>query len=197
MIFLNLRVWKGEALHQHPTFIYSYAKKKCENTRTLSQRIYLAASTCLLFLLCFQFFLSVAAAAAIVLEVLEEASAPIQQDAGWRPVPLNQSPVDSAHCRRPRTAARRNFLRHAGFGSRLEVTGSGCSGGCSQYLVLSVSRQDGRYLSNNMVRLAFSDWTSLLSIQLATGGFQPRSAGLMYRIPAEEHVESANRCLQE
>lgn len=53
------------------------------------------------------------------------------------------------------------------------------------YLDLWTSRQDGRYLSNSMVRLAFSDWTSLLSIQLETGGFQPRSAGFMYRMPGE------------
>lgn len=51
------------------------------------------------------------------------------------------------------------------------------------YLDLRVSRHDGRYLSNKMVRLAFSDWTSLLSIQLDTGGFQPKSAGLMYKMP--------------
>ena len=51
------------------------------------------------------------------------------------------------------------------------------------YLVLRVSRQIGRYLSNKMVRLALSDWISRLSIQLLTGGFQPRSDGLMYRIP--------------
>jgi hypothetical protein len=51
------------------------------------------------------------------------------------------------------------------------------------YLVLSVSKQVGRYLSNRMVRLAFSVWTSLWSIQLLTGGFHPRSAGLIYRIP--------------
>lgn len=57
------------------------------------------------------------------------------------------------------------------------------------YLDLSVSRQDGRYLSNSMVKLAFSDWTSLLSIQLETGGFQPRSAGLMYRIPGKKNNE--------
>lgn len=52
-----------------------------------------------------------------------------------------------------------------------------------RYLDLRVSRHEGRYLSNRMVRLAFSDWTSLLSIQLDTGGFQPRSAGLIYRMP--------------
>lgn len=51
------------------------------------------------------------------------------------------------------------------------------------YLVLRVSRQIGRYLSNKMVRLALSDWISRLSIQLLTGGFQPRSDGLIYRIP--------------
>lgn len=51
------------------------------------------------------------------------------------------------------------------------------------YLVLSVSKQIGRYLSNRMVRLALSVWISLLSIQLLTGGFHPRSPGLMYRIP--------------
>lgn len=51
------------------------------------------------------------------------------------------------------------------------------------YLVLRVSKQVGRYLSNKMVRLALSVWTSLWSIQLLTGGFHPRSAGLMYRIP--------------
>lgn len=51
------------------------------------------------------------------------------------------------------------------------------------YLVLSMSKQVGRYLSNKMVRLALSVWTSLWSIQLLTGGFHPRSAGLMYRIP--------------
>lgn len=51
------------------------------------------------------------------------------------------------------------------------------------YLVLSVSKQAGRYLSNRKVRLALSVWVSLLSIQLLTGGFHPRSAGLMYRIP--------------
>lgn len=55
------------------------------------------------------------------------------------------------------------------------------------YLDLRVSRQEGRYLSNSMVRLAFSDWTSLLSIQLDTGGFQPRSAGLMYRMPGKKN----------
>ena len=54
---------------------------------------------------------------------------------------------------------------------------------CLAYLVLSASKQVGRYLSNRMVRLALSVWISLLSIQLLTGGFQPRSAGLMYRIP--------------
>lgn len=57
------------------------------------------------------------------------------------------------------------------------------------YLDLSVSRQEGRYLSNSMVKLAFSDWTSLLSIQLDTGGFQPRSAGFMYRIPGKKNDE--------
>lgn len=51
------------------------------------------------------------------------------------------------------------------------------------YLVLRVSKQVGTYLSNKMVRLALSVWTSLWSIQLLTGGFHPRSAGLMYRIP--------------
>lgn len=55
----------------------------------------------------------------------------------------------------------------------------------SHHLVRSVSRHTGRYLSNRMIRLALSDWTSLLSIQLDTGGFQPRSAGLMYRMPEE------------
>lgn len=54
-----------------------------------------------------------------------------------------------------------------------------------RYLVLRVSRQIGRYLSNKMVRLALSDWISRLSIQLLTGGFQPRSDGLMYRIPLD------------
>ena len=57
------------------------------------------------------------------------------------------------------------------------------------HLDLRPSRQEGRYLSNRMVRLAFSDWTSLLSIQLVTGGFQPRSAGLMYRMPGQKHKE--------
>lgn len=51
------------------------------------------------------------------------------------------------------------------------------------YLVLRVSKQVGTYLSNKMVRLALSVWISLWSIQLLTGGFHPRSAGLMYRIP--------------
>lgn len=51
------------------------------------------------------------------------------------------------------------------------------------YLVLSVSKQIGIYLSNRMVRLALSVWISLLSIQLLTGGFHPKSPGLMYRIP--------------
>lgn len=55
----------------------------------------------------------------------------------------------------------------------------------SYYLVLRVSRQTGRYLSNSIIRLAFSDWTSLLSIQLDTGGFQPKSAGLIYRMPVK------------
>lgn len=54
------------------------------------------------------------------------------------------------------------------------------------YLVLSVSKQVGRYLSNRMVRLALSVWTSLWSIQLLTAGFHPRSAGLMYRIPGRK-----------
>lgn len=54
---------------------------------------------------------------------------------------------------------------------------------CLAHLVLSVSKQVGRYLSNRMVRLALSVWISLLSIQLLTGGLHPRSAGLMYRIP--------------
>ena len=54
------------------------------------------------------------------------------------------------------------------------------------YLDLRVSRHGGRYLSNRIVKLAFSDWTSLLSIQLDTGGFHPKSAGLIYKIPAEE-----------
>lgn len=58
------------------------------------------------------------------------------------------------------------------------------------YLALSASRQEGRYLSNRMVRLAFSDWTSRLSIQLDTGGFQPRSAGLMYKIPGRKDKEN-------
>ena len=53
------------------------------------------------------------------------------------------------------------------------------------YLVLRTSRQEGRYLWNSTVRLAFSDSSSLLSIQLDTGGFQPRSAGFMYRMPGE------------
>lgn len=53
------------------------------------------------------------------------------------------------------------------------------------YLDLRASRQEGRYLSNRMVKLAFSDWTALLSIQLETCGFQPRSAGFIYRIPGK------------
>ncbi len=61
------------------------------------------------------------------------------------------------------------------------------------YLDLSVSRHDGRYLSNRMVRLAFSDWTSLPSIQLDTGGFQPKSAGLMYKIPVWRHISKILR----
>lgn len=54
---------------------------------------------------------------------------------------------------------------------------------CLAYLVLRVSKQVGRYLSNRMLRLALSVWTSRPSIQLLTGGLHPRSAGLMYRIP--------------
>ncbi len=62
------------------------------------------------------------------------------------------------------------------------------------YLDLRASRQEGRYLSNSMVRLAFSDWTSLLSIQLDTDGFQPRSAGFMYRMPEEKNREYNISC---
>ena len=53
---------------------------------------------------------------------------------------------------------------------------------------LMVSRHVGTYLSKRMVRLARSDWTSRVSSQLLTYGFQPKSAALMKRIPARDTV---------
>lgn len=68
-------------------------------------------------------------------------------------------------------------------GERPPALASGDATTLQWHLVLRVSRHTGRYLSNRMVRLALSDWTSRRSIQLLTGGLQPRSEGLMYRIP--------------
>lgn len=89
------------------------------------------------------------------------------------PHPTGLSPVGLAQCSRDTPT---HPLR------QLESTRHR-RGGKLPHLCLSASRQVGRYLSNRMVRLAFSDCTSLRSIQLDTSGFQPRSAGLMYRMP--------------
>lgn len=88
-----------------------------------------------------------------------------------------------SHTARARVVSHRKLLRQTNVSSQWHRAAVRAA---EWYLVLRVSRQDGRYLSNSMVRLAFSDWTSLLSIQLATGGFQPRSAGLIYRIPVKK-----------
>lgn len=80
-----------------------------------------------------------------------------------------------------------------GGGEWLPALTRGDTSALQWYLVRRVSRQTGRYLSNRMVRLALSDCTSLLSIQLLTGAFQPRSEGLMYRIPRGAREETRVR----
>lgn len=55
-------------------------------------------------------------------------------------------------------------------------------------LVLSASRQTGTYFSNKTTSVAFSVGLLRVSIQLAAYGFQPRSVGLMYNMPARDTV---------
>lgn len=55
-------------------------------------------------------------------------------------------------------------------------------------LDLSASMQTDTYFSNSTTSTAFSVSLVRVSIQLDTYGFQPRSVGLMYRIPARETV---------
>lgn len=55
-------------------------------------------------------------------------------------------------------------------------------------LTFSPSRQTGTYFSNSTTMAAFSVTLTLELIQLDTYGFQPRSVGFMYRIPARDTV---------
>lgn len=55
-------------------------------------------------------------------------------------------------------------------------------------LVFNASIQAGTYFSNSTTRAAFSVTLCLVSIQLETYGFQPRSVGFMYKIPARDTV---------
>lgn len=144
-----------------------------------------------IFLLCFLFLLS--APIAVVTEVLEEAGGPVPQNRMqdsiqffWvSPCLFRSKPPTSAPSHPPKIC---HILR------QLDRTASTAAHSDTEqteemlHLDLRTSRQGGRYLSNSNARLAFSDWTSLLSIQLSTGGFQPRSAGFMYRMPGEKNT---------
>lgn len=55
-------------------------------------------------------------------------------------------------------------------------------------LLRSASRHDGTYFSNSTTSVAFSVALFRVSIQLAAYGFQPRSAELMYKMPARDTV---------
>lgn len=56
-----------------------------------------------------------------------------------------------------------------------------------------VSKHAGIYLSKKITKFAFSVDTFLVSIQLVTYGFHPRSCGFMYKIPARLTYECTQK----